>query len=145
MGAEKLLGRGDMLFLSPSSMNLTRLHNALITLDEIEKIMEHITNQSKPKEEVLLPKVYDKVSENNNFSLTDNHSDELLYEASKLVVDNQQASVSLLQRKLRIGYSRAGRIIDELESLGIISGYSGSKARDVLVDMSYIENIFKNS
>ena len=57
-------------------------------------------------------------------------------------LDHQQASVSLLQRKFRIGYSRAGRLIDELESLGIVSGYSGSKARDILVDASYIEDIF---
>ena len=63
-------------------------------------------------------------------------------DAAKLVVDYQQASVSLLQRKFRIGYSRAGRLIDELESLGIVSGYSGSKAREVLVDYSYLKDIF---
>ena len=64
-------------------------------------------------------------------------------DAARLVIQYQQASVSLLQRKFRIGYSRAGRIIDELESLGIVSGHSGSKARDVLVDESYLENIIK--
>ena len=58
------------------------------------------------------------------------------------MVNNQQASVSLLQRKFKIGYSRAGRLVDELEALGIVSGYSGSKARDVLVDESYIDKIF---
>ena len=58
------------------------------------------------------------------------------------MIQNQQASVSLLQRRLKIGYSRAGRLIDELEALGIVSGYSGSKARDVLVDESYIDKIF---
>ena len=68
--------------------------------------------------------------------------DELLHDAAILVTHNQQASVSLLQRKFRIGYSRAGRLIDELESLGIVSGYSGSKAREVLVDESYLDNIF---
>ena len=68
--------------------------------------------------------------------------DEYLIEAAKIVIQNQQASVSLLQRKLKIGYSRAGRLIDELEALGIISGYSGSKARSVLVDESYIDKIF---
>ena len=71
----------------------------------------------------------------------ENH-DELLLDAAKLVVDTGQASVSLLQRRFRIGYSRAGRLIDELESLGIVSGHSGSKAREVLVDNEYIDNIF---
>ena len=72
----------------------------------------------------------------------DEEKDELLKEAAEMVIHTQQASVSLLQRKFRIGYSRAGRLIDELESLGIISGYSGSKAREVLVDESYVNNIF---
>ena len=72
----------------------------------------------------------------------DTVQDELLKKAAHLVIDHQQASVSLLQRKFRIGYSRAGRLIDELEALGVVSGYSGSKARDVLVDESYLDNIF---
>ena len=76
-----------------------------------------------------------------NFS-TDEDRDELLFDAAKLVIQNQQASVSLLQRKFKIGYSRAGRLVDELEALGIVSGYSGSKARDVLVDESYLDKIF---
>ena len=73
--------------------------------------------------------------------LNDEH-DELLLDAAKLVVDTGQASVSLLQRRFRIGYARAGRLIDELESLGIITGHSGSKAREVLVDYEYVENLF---
>ena len=77
-----------------------------------------------------------------SFNVNDDSNDELLYEAAKIVADNQQASVSLLQRKLKIGYSRAGRLIDELESLGIVSGYSGSKARDVLVNEDYISEVF---
>ena len=74
--------------------------------------------------------------------MRDAEQDELLHDAAILVTQNQQASVSLLQRKFRIGYSRAGRLIDELEALGIVSGYSGSKAREVLVDESYLDNIF---
>ena len=72
----------------------------------------------------------------------DDDRDELLHDAAVMVVQNQQASVSFLQRKFRIGYSRAGRLVDELESLGIVSGYSGSKAREVLVDLSYLDEIF---
>ena len=84
-----------------------------------------------------------KVNLDNDVGINSN-SDELLHEAAKLVVDYQQASVSLLQRKFRIGYSRAGRLIDELESLGIVTGHSGSKAREVLVDHSYIKEIFND-
>ena len=140
MGAETLLGRGDMLFLPPGSASPIRLHNAYVTLEEIESIMNHICNQSKP-EELLLPE-RKKESLDSTFTTSDSDRDELLFDAAKLVIHNQQASVSLLQRKLKIGYSRAGRLVDELEALGIISGYSGSKARDVLVDESYIDKIF---
>ena len=139
MGAEKLLGRGDMLFLLPGTASPIRIHNAYVTLEEIEKIMDHISSQPKP-DEIMLPEIK-KIETNNEFDISDNQ-DEYLKDAAKLVVDSQQASVSLLQRKFRIGYSRAGRIIDELESMGIISGYSGSKARDVLVDHAYLNEIF---
>ena len=84
------------------------------------------------------------ISQTKDSTTLDSEHDELLYEAAKLVVDVGQASVSLLQRRFRIGYSRAGRLIDELELLGIVSGHSGSKAREVLVDYSYIKNIFEN-
>ena len=138
MGAEKLLGRGDMLFMLPGSSSLIRIHNAYVTLDEIEKIMKHILSQPKPNE-IKLPEVQQKQQD---FNIDVGDRDELLYDAAKLVIEYQQASVSMLQRKFRIGYSRSGRIIDELESLGIISGYSGSKAREVLVDLSYLSEIF---
>ncbi|MEE2859097.1 MAG: DNA translocase FtsK [Candidatus Neomarinimicrobiota bacterium] len=139
MGAEKLLGKGDMLFLLPGTASPLRLHNAYIELDEIEKIMTHIENQPKP-EEIILPEVRKEKLEG-EYSFDDDR-DELLHDAAVMVVQNQQASVSLLQRKFRIGYSRAGRLIDELEAMGIVSGYSGSKAREVLVDESYLQNIF---
>ena len=128
-----------MLFLLPGTASPIRLHNAYVTLDEIETILEHIEDQPKP-EEITLPETR-KEKIVGNFNL-DEDQDELLHDAAKLVTQTQQASVSLLQRKFRIGYSRAGRLIDELESLGIVSGYSGSKAREVLVDESYLDNIF---
>ena len=141
MGAEKLLGKGDMLFLAPGSASPVRLHNAFITLDEIEKVLTHINTQPKP-DEIKLPEAQTISSSVDTKSFNSDH-DELLEDAARLVIDTGQASVSLLQRKFRIGYSRAGRLIDELESLGIVSGHSGSKARDILVDYSYIENIFE--
>jgi len=140
MGAEKLLGKGDMLFLLPGSASPIRLHNAFIQLKEIEDIMSHIENQPRP-EELHLPEII-KLSNNGNVSVDNVFDDELLKEAAYIIVNNQQASVSLLQRKLRVGYSRAGRLIDELESLGIISGHNGSKPRDVLEDRSRIDDIF---
>jgi len=141
MGAEKLLGKGDMLFLLPGTASPIRLHNAYVTLEEIEAVSEHIASQPKPNE-LLLPETRrEKV--NGEFVL-DEDQDELLRDAAVLVIQNQQASVSLLQRKFRIGYSRAGRLIDELESLGIITGYSGSKAREVLVDELYLDSIFND-
>ena len=141
MGAEKLLGRGDMLFLLPGTASPIRLHNAYVTLDEIEAVMKHISNQPKP-EEVLLPET--RKEKTDGKFVFEEDQDELLRDAAVLVIQNQQASVSLLQRKFRIGYSRAGRLIDELESLGIVSGYSGSKAREVLVDESYLGSIFND-
>ena len=140
MGAEKLLGRGDLLFLKPGTGAPIRLHNAFINLDEIQEVLTHINDQPKPNE-IKLPEAK-KVSFETSGNLDADH-DELLEDAARLIIDTGQASVSLLQRKFRIGYSRAGRLIDELESLGIVSGYSGSKARDILVDSSYIEDIFK--
>ena len=142
MGAEKLLGKGDMLFLAPGSAAPVRLHNAFITLAEIEKVLSHINEQPKPNE-IKLPEAQ-TISQTKDSTTLDSEHDELLYEAAKLVVDVGQASVSLLQRRFRIGYSRAGRLIDELESLGIVSGHSGSKAREVLVELSYIKNMFEN-
>ena len=140
MGAEKLLGRGDMLFLLPGSASPLRLHNAFVELNEIEKVMEHISSQPKP-DEIKLPE-YEIKKTNTDVDIDKDDHDEYLQDAAKLVFEYQQASVSLLQRKFRIGYSRAGRLVDELESLGIISSYNGSKAREVLVDQAYLDEIF---
>ena len=107
---------------------------------KLKKLCPIFLASQKPNE-IHLPEI-SKIKVEGNFSVDDDFNDDLLHEAAKIVIDNQQASVSLLQRKLRVGYSRAGRLIDELESLGIISGYSGSKARDVLVDHAYLNEVF---
>ncbi len=140
MGAEKLLGRGDMLFLLPGTASPVRIHNAYVTLEEIEKVLAHISSQPKPSE-VKLPEIPKVEGLNEHFDVS-GKSDELLKDAAVLVVDIQQASVSLLQRRFRIGYNRSARLIDELEALGIISGPNGSKAREVLVDNAHINEIF---
>ena len=138
MGAEKLLGRGDMLYLPPGVSEPIRLHAAYISLEEINGILDFIREQPKP-DEIFLPSDPETGGED-GISIA-GEEDELFGQAARLVISHRQASVSMLQRRFRIGYSRAGRLIDELENAGVISGYSGSKAREVLVDESYIEEL----
>ena len=138
-GAEKLLGRGDMLITTPQNPEPVRLHSAYISLAELEKILGHIQKQPKPGE-VELPSVKDEQSDEFN-GLLNGERDALFYEALRLVVTHQQGSISLLQRRLKIGYSRAARLIDELEAAGIVGPFTGSKARNVLVDETYLEDI----
>jgi len=138
-GAEKLLGRGDMLLTTPQNPEPQRIHGAYISLEELEKVLEHIQNQPKPAE-VELPSVQENKPEDYS-GAANGERDPLFYEALRLVVMHQQGSISLLQRRLRIGYSRAARLIDELEAAGIVGPFTGSKAREVLVDENYLENL----
>jgi len=138
-GAEKLLGRGDLLITTPQNPEPLRVHNAYISLEEIERVLEHIENQPKPGE-VELPSV--KEESVDEFGVYDTgEKDPLYYEALKLVATHQQGSISLLQRRLKIGYSRAARLIDDLERGGIVGPFTGSKARDVLVNEDYLERL----
>ncbi len=141
-GAEKLLGRGDMLLTTPQNPEAVRLHGAYISLEELERILAHIQQQPRGGE-MELPSVQEQVSDDYGGALN-GERDELFYEALRLVVTHQQGSISLLQRRLRIGYSRAARLIDELEAAGIVGPFTGSKARDVLVDESYLEDLNTN-
>jgi S-DNA-T family DNA segregation ATPase FtsK/SpoIIIE len=140
-GAEKLLGRGDLLITTSVSPEPVRLHSAFISLPEIERILNHISQQPKLGE-VQLPSVQE-AQEGEFAGLSDDDRDELYQEALKLVVTHQQGSISLLQRRLRIGYSRAARLIDQLERSGIVGPFTGSKARDVLVEEDYLESLQK--
>ena len=138
MGAEKLIGRGDMLYLHPGSSQPVRLHGGFITIEEIEAIMKHISNQPKT-EEMKLARV--RESANTEFTLDEGSSDELFKEAVRLVIIHQQGSISLLQRRLKVGYARAARLIDQMEQAGIVGPFTGSKAREVLVDETYLQII----
>lgn len=142
-GAEKLLGKGDMLFLSPGRSEPIRIHNAFITLEEIERVMEHVQSQPTDDMDFILPTPQsDEDKEVGDESIEfSNERDPLFDEALKLVVIHQQGSISLLQRRLRVGYSRAARLIDELEQEGIVGPFTGSKAREVLVSADYLERI----
>ncbi|MEL0270323.1 MAG: DNA translocase FtsK [bacterium] len=138
-GADKLIGRGDMLHLGTGSSDVFRMHNAFLTLEEIEAIMGHIADQPK-SEDIVLPSVRESLQNEYNGS-DDGSNDELFNDAISLVVTHQQGSISLLQRRLKVGYSRAARLIDEMEQAGIVGPFTGSKAREVLVDESYLEII----
>jgi S-DNA-T family DNA segregation ATPase FtsK/SpoIIIE len=134
-GAEALLGRGDMLFLPPASSRLQRVHGALITEPEIEKVVEWCKSQSQPQynEEFLEP-IHDKNSEDGG-AVDEEESGELdsVYEdAVRIVVESGKASTSLLQRRLRLGYGRAARLIDMMERDGIVGSPDGSRPREVL-------------
>ena len=138
-GADKLIGRGDMLHLGTGSSDVFRMHNAFLTLEEIEAIMGHIIDQPK-SDDIVLPSVRESLQNEYN-GVDDGSNDELFNDAISLVVTHQQGSISLLQRRLKVGYSRAARLIDEMEQAGIVGPFTGSKAREVLVDESYLEII----
>jgi len=132
-GAESLLGQGDMLFRGPGTSKLNRIQGAFVSEAEIARITEHWAAQGEPEfHQALLEKreVPSEVPSDDEF---DPDSDELLDQAISIVVETGTASVSMIQRRLRVGYTRAGRLIDMLERRGVISGYEGSKPRQVLI------------
>ena len=139
-GADKLIGRGDMLHLGTGSSDVFRMHNAFLSLEEIEAVMHHVSDQPKP-EEIILPSVRETQVSEFGIDGGDTGKDELFNEAVALVVTHQQGSISLLQRRLKVGYSRAARLIDEMEHTGVVGPFTGSKAREVLVDETYLEMI----
>ncbi|MFA5361836.1 MAG: DNA translocase FtsK [Candidatus Omnitrophota bacterium] len=128
-GADKLLGRGDMLFLRPQDAKLVRAQGALVGDEEIEKVVAFVKAQGEPvyNEEIL--KEGRKTG-----SVDGGEKDEMYEEAVRIVIETNQASVSILQRRLRLGYTRAARIIDMMEQDGLVGPFEGSKARKLLVD-----------
>ena len=139
-GAEKLIGRGDMLYLGSGSSELVRLHNAFLSIGEIEAIMDHIKSQPQT-DELVLESVREQTTLDDDSGEIGEDDDELLNEAIKLVVIHQQGSISLIQRRMKVGYSRAARLIDRMEQLGIVGPFTGSKAREVMVDETYLQMI----
>jgi len=138
-GAEKLLGAGDMLFIPPGTAAPVRIHGAFISSNEIEKIIGHIRKQPKyPK--TKLPADPASASAGADGGPFTGSKDALFNEAMRLVVMHQQGSISLLQRRLKVGYARAARLIDELEAAGVVGPYDGSKAREVLIDEMQLED-----
>ncbi len=134
-GAEKLLGRGDMLFLPPSSHRLLRLHGAYISEQESARLASYLRKQGKPTYDASI------TDEGKTATAVEFERDELFDEAARIVVSSRQASISFLQRRLRIGFSRAARLIDMMEADGLVSSGAGGKARDVLVPATYFDEV----
>jgi len=133
MGAEKLLGRGDMLFLPPGKANPERIHGAFLSDSEIESLVDYLKTQPKPVNMIQMTKP-------DTANITDfEYDDELFPEAARLIVASNTASVSMLQRHFKIGYARAGRLVDLLERARVIGPHVGSKSRDVLMTMEDLD------
>ncbi len=140
-GAEKLLGMGDMLFIAQGSPEPLRIHGAYVSVDEIERIISHIRKQPRyPKEKLPIEEDPTLVTESGEVNMGVSQ-DPLFKHALRMVVRHQQGSISLIQRRLKVGYARAARLIDELEAAGIVGPYDGSKAREVLIDEQELEEM----
>ncbi|EOD01241.1 FtsK/SpoIIIE family DNA translocase [Caldisalinibacter kiritimatiensis] len=138
-GAEKLLGKGDMLFYPVGASKPKRIQGAYIDEKEVEKIVNYLKEQSSSNyQEEIIDDIEKEVS------IDSDNSDDLLPKAIELVVEEGQASISYLQRKLRIGYARAARLIDDMEERGIVGGHEGSKPRKVLISKDDLDNLKEN-
>ncbi|MBW8826706.1 MAG: DNA translocase FtsK [Acidobacteria bacterium] len=145
-GAERLIGRGDMLILGPASSIPRRVQGAWVDEDEVRKIVGHWRRQNhvQPDAEGLPPEAADDpllVGADRGASGEDADDDELLWQAMELVVRSQLGSTSMLQRKLRVGFARAGRLMDLLEQKGVVGPSTGSKARDVLMTPEELDEL----
>jgi S-DNA-T family DNA segregation ATPase FtsK/SpoIIIE len=135
-GAEQLLGKGDMLFLPPATARYIRLHGPYISEQETARLASFLRKQGKP--------TYDEsitLEEKTGADAIEIEKDDLYDEAARIVVNSGQASISYLQRRLRIGFSRAARLVDMMEMEGLVSPGAGGKAREVLVDKAYFDEV----
>jgi S-DNA-T family DNA segregation ATPase FtsK/SpoIIIE len=141
-GADQLIGRGDMLYTQGN--DLTRIQCAFVDTPEVEKIVDYIGSQKAYAQAHLLPEFVGE--ETSSLDIDASDRDALFHEAAQVIVTAQQGSASLLQRKLKLGYNRAGRIIDQMEAAGIVGPFEGSKARQVLIpDLTTLEQLLSNN
>jgi S-DNA-T family DNA segregation ATPase FtsK/SpoIIIE len=141
-GADQLIGRGDMLYTNGN--DLVRVQCAFVDTPEVEKITEFIGSQKAYPDAYLLPEFIGEES-GTTLDMDISERDSLFREAAEIIVTAQQGSASLLQRKLKLGYNRAGRLIDQLEAAGIVGPFEGSKARNVTItDLSALDQFFNN-
>ncbi len=135
-GAEQLLGKGDMLYLPPASSRFVRLHGPYISEQESARLASFLRKQGKPTYDETITQEDKQASGDLDFD-----KDDLYDEAARIVVSSGQASISYLQRRLRIGFSRAARLVDMMEAEGLVSGAAGGKAREVLVKKDYFDEV----
>lgn len=135
-GAEKLLGRGDMLFMPVGAIKPIRIQGALVTESEVEETVDFLNKQGDAAFIAEFPVQEEETAKDEDYG------DELFYDAAKLVIDVGHGSASLLQRRLRVGYTRAARLIDTLEAKGIVGPFEGSKPRDVLMTSDQFQRYF---
>jgi S-DNA-T family DNA segregation ATPase FtsK/SpoIIIE len=141
-GAEQLIGRGDLLY--SQSNDLTRIQCGFIDTPEVEKLSDFIGSQTGYASAYILPE-YSKEDINSSSEISVNERDTMFNEAARVIVTNQQGSASLLQRKLKLGYNRAGRLIDQMEDAGIVGPFEGSKPRQVLIsDLNSLESLLSD-
>ncbi|MCI8273341.1 MAG: DNA translocase FtsK [Clostridia bacterium] len=144
VGAEKLLGKGDMLFFPSGSPKPTRIQGAFVSDEEVEKIVSFVKSNGEAKySEEILESIENSKSDKeiSDKMKKDDDTDEYLEDAIEMVIETGQASTSFIQKKFKVGYSRAGRIIDQMEERGIISGHQGSKPRQVLMSKERWEEL----
>jgi S-DNA-T family DNA segregation ATPase FtsK/SpoIIIE len=127
IGAEKLLGNGDLLFLPPGTARLTRVHGAFVSDHEVRKVITFIKQQARPR---YRPEVLE-VKRDGEAAAADEEYDEMYDQAVAIVIETQQASISMIQRRLRVGYNRAARMIEQMEREGVIGPPDGAKPREV--------------
>ncbi len=139
-GAEQLVGKGDMLYFNGN--DLTRLQCAFVDTPEVERIAEFVGEQKGYSDAYLLPEYSGEESSSTVGAFDPNEKDALFEEGARIVVSTQQGSTSMLQRQLKLGYNRAGRIMDQLEAAGVVGGFNGAKAREVLIsDLNSLERL----
>jgi len=142
-GADQLIGRGDLLFSNGN--DLVRVQCAFVDTPEVEKIVDYIGSQKAYASAYLLPEYVGEDGSSVNLEFDISERDSMFREAAEIIVTAQQGSASLLQRKLKLGYNRAGRLIDQLEAAGIVGPFEGSKARSVnITDLTSLEQFFNN-
>ena len=135
MGADKLLGKGDLLYLPPGSAKLTRAQGSYISDQEIQSIVDFIAKQAKPSYELEIHQQLSRAGSGSGEASGIDEDEEIIQDCIEVIRSEQKASVSLLQRRLRLGYGRAARIMDELENRGIVGPSNGAEPRDILIDL----------
>jgi S-DNA-T family DNA segregation ATPase FtsK/SpoIIIE len=137
-GAERLLGRGDMLFLAPGTSRLQRVHGAYVSVQETAGLVRFLKKQAKPEYDEEITKDRSEVARRNDAG---DETDPLYEEAARLVIKEKMASISFLQRRMGVGFSRAGKLIDMMTRDGLLGPQRGSKPREVLVTDDYFEEV----